>query len=37
VMYGGRLVGEFVRGAATPAELGSYMTGAKQQEEAQVG
>ena len=37
VMYGGRLVGEFVRGAATPAELGLYMTGAKQQEEARVG
>ena len=37
VMYGGRLVGEFVRGAATPAELGLYMTGAKQQDEAYVG
>jgi len=37
VMYGGRLVGEFVRGAATPAELGLYMTGAKRQGEANVG
>ncbi len=37
VMYGGRLVGEFVRGAATPAELGLYMTGAKRQDEANVG
>jgi len=37
VMYGGRLVGEFVRGGATPAELGLYMTGAKGQDEAKVG
>jgi len=37
VMYGGRLVGEFIRGASTPAELGLYMTGAKRQDEATVG
>ncbi len=37
VMYGGRLVGEFVRGAVTPAELGLYMTGTKRQDEASVG
>ncbi len=29
VMYGGELVAEFARGAATPAELGLYMTGSK--------
>ncbi len=29
VMYGGELVAEFKRGAATPAELGLYMTGSK--------
>ena len=37
VIYGGRLVAEFVRGAATPAELGLYMTGAKRQDVAHVG
>ncbi len=29
VMYGGEVVAEFPRGAATPAELGLYMTGTK--------
>jgi simple sugar transport system ATP-binding protein len=37
VLYGGALVGEFARGAATPAELGLYMTGTKRQDEARVG
>ncbi len=33
----GALVGEFARGAATPAELGLYMTGTKRQDEARAG
>ncbi len=34
VMHAGRIVAEFQRGAATPREIGLYMTGARQGEES---
>jgi hypothetical protein len=35
-MYGGEVTAEFVRGEATPTELGLYMTGVKRKERVEV-
>jgi simple sugar transport system ATP-binding protein len=36
VMYGGEVTAEFVRGEATPTELGLYMTGVKRKERVEA-